>query len=175
MFPVRALHCFLHFMTFNSSQSAVLAEVCSCAVSVINSAVHTQKCNSGNAHEAQVILESLSKNIPCCGVKGLKVLSKGLINLHVDVSLPVRVCFTRPGRATGNADATLVGQCAINPFISTSPSLLSASISPLTHHPSIHPPLPTSRSLSCSLKFTKCPRADYFLVLNEFLQTGDAK
>lgn len=49
------------------------------------------------------------------------------------------VCFTRPGRATGNAAATLVGQCAINPFISTSPSLLSASISPLTHHRSIHP------------------------------------
>lgn len=89
------------------------------------------------------------------------------------------MCFTRPGTAIGDAAATLVGQCAIYPFISTSPSLHSA-ISPLTHHPPIHPSLPPSiypsnprylpltLCLSRGLLYTKCPLADeYFQVLNE--------
>lgn len=59
--------------------------------------------------------------------------------------------FTRPGGATGDAAVTLVGQCAINPFISTSPSLLSASISPLSHHLSTHSSLAVYLSFSFHL------------------------
>ncbi len=156
MFPARARSCFLHFMTFNSRQSEILAEVCQCVISLLNSAAHLQKCNSGNAHDAQVSLTYALGEVQ----RSSKSSQKGLlICMWMCMYLWECVCFTRPGRATGNAAATLVGQCAINPFISTSPSLLSASISPLTHRRSIHP---TSHSLSCWLKFEKCPHADYF-------------
>lgn len=61
------------------------------------------------------------------------------MNLHMDTG--VCVCVFLPGQAEPVAMQLqhLVGQCAISPFISTSPSLLSLPPnSPLTHHPSIH-------------------------------------
>lgn len=92
--------------------------------------------------------------------KGVLILvKKGLVNCTYQCEF---LCFIRPVRATGNTAATLVGQCAINPFISTSSSLPSASISPLTHHQSVIPSLPTAHSLSRSLKLVKCAYAECF-------------
>lgn len=76
-------------------------------------------------------------------------------NLHTD--LCEYEYFSRPGGATGDAAGTLVGQCAINPFISTSPSLLSASISPLTHHLSSHSSLAVYLSFCLHLLLPREP------------------
>lgn len=115
---------------------------------------------------------------PLFTAKERQVQIGGLMNLHMDTG----VCVFLAGQAEPVAMQLqhLVGQCAISPFISTSPSLLSLPPnSPLTHHPSIQfIPRYLPRSLCSRLKFTKCRRAVLHSSLsarNGYLQTDNAR